>query len=56
MSREIQLLPAGYYRSIAEVADGMEFYDEHSFRNMFKRWAGCSPARSLIRHEARRAS
>ncbi|WP_430303269.1 helix-turn-helix domain-containing protein [Pseudomonas sp. DC418] len=52
MNRAIKLLSSGFYRSIAEVADDMEFCDEHSFRKMFKRWTGCSPARYLIRHEA----
>ena len=55
MNRAIQLLSSGCYRSIAEVADDMDFCDEHSFRKMFKRWAGCSPSRYLIRHEALRA-
>lgn len=49
LNRAIDILRSGCYRSIAEVADAMEFCDEHSFRRMFKRWAGCSPALYLIR-------
>ncbi|MFG0634583.1 helix-turn-helix domain-containing protein [Pseudomonas sp. xss_2] len=49
LNRAISLLRSGCYRSIGEVADEMEFCDEHSFRKTFKRWAGCSPSLFLIR-------
>lgn len=49
LNRALQLLSSGCYRSIGEVADDMEFCDEHSFRKMFKRWTGCSPSLYLIR-------
>ncbi|MGC9742953.1 helix-turn-helix domain-containing protein [Pseudomonas sp. P1B16] len=50
MTRALHLLSSGSYRSIGEVSDDMGFCDEHSFRKVFKRWAGCSPTRYLIRH------
>lgn len=52
LNRAIDLLSSGCYRSIREIADDMEFCDEHSFRKMFKRWTGSSPSRYLIRPEA----
>ncbi|MFJ7005181.1 helix-turn-helix domain-containing protein [Pseudomonas putida] len=52
LNRAIHLLSSGCYRSIGEVADDMEFCDEHSFRKMFKRWAGCSPSLYLLRPDA----
>lgn len=52
LSCAIRLLSSGRYRSIGEVADDKEFCDEHSFRKMFKRWAGCPPSHYLIRRQA----